>query len=167
MVSKCLSIETMIPLKECFDMCLLLQVSLTLKRLMSIKWSNTHQKSCSTYCNIFIMRLTIVWTPDLIGSYFRKTRRSGSNYKFSSLSTIAEIHLQNVYNCWFMSTRQSSLWTMTMGLENVIKGTLSGLTQFLAAERSFKMMKNAFYFVLKALFNLKVFKFMSWLLDHA
>ena len=29
-----------------------------------------------------------------------------------------------------------------------------------------KMMKNAFYFILKALFVLKIFKFLSWLFGH-
>ena len=29
-----------------------------------------------------------------------------------------------------------------------------------------KMMKNAFYFILKALFILKIFKFLSWLFEH-
>ena len=39
-----------------------------------------------------------------------------------------------------------------------IKGALSGLRQFLAAENSLKMMKNA-YFISKAVFVLKIFKF--------
>ena len=30
----------------------------------------------------------------------------------------------------------------------------------------FKMMKNAFYFTLKALFVLNIFKFLSWLFGH-
>ena len=38
--------------------------------------------------------------------------------------------------------------------------------QFLAAESSLKMMKNAFYFTSKALFVLKIFKFLSWLFGH-
>ena len=38
-----------------------------------------------------------------------------------------------------------------------IKGTLSGLTQFLATESPLKIMKNAFCFTLKALFALKIF----------
>ena len=42
-----------------------------------------------------------------------------------------------------------------------LKGALSGLRQFLAAESPLKMMKNAFYFNLKALFALKIFKFSS------
>ena len=33
-------------------------------------------------------------------------------------------------------------------------------------ESSLKMMKNAFYFILKALFVLKIFKFLSRLFDH-
>ena len=42
-----------------------------------------------------------------------------------------------------------------------LKGALSGLRQFLAAESPLKMMKNAFYFTSKALFVLKIFKFLS------
>ena len=41
------------------------------------------------------------------------------------------------------------------------KGTLAGLRQFLATESPLKMMKNAFYFTSKALFVLKIFKFLS------
>ena len=33
---------------------------------------------------------------------------------------------------------------------------------FLATESPLKMMKNAFYFTLKALFVFKIFKFLSW-----
>ena len=40
----------------------------------------------------------------------------------------------------------------------MFKGALSGLRQFLAAESYFKMMKNAFYFTLKALLALKIYK---------
>ena len=43
----------------------------------------------------------------------------------------------------------------------VSKGALSGLRQFLATESPVKMMKNAFYFTLTALFVLKIFKFLS------
>ena len=41
------------------------------------------------------------------------------------------------------------------------KGALSGLRQFSATESPFKMMKNSFYLALKALFVLKIFKFLS------
>ena len=46
-----------------------------------------------------------------------------------------------------------------------LEGPLLGLRQFLTTERSFKMMKNTFYFMLKALFALEIFKFFSWPFD--
>ena len=42
-----------------------------------------------------------------------------------------------------------------------VKGALSGLRQFLATESPLKMMKSAFYVTSKALFVLKIFKFLS------
>ena len=44
---------------------------------------------------------------------------------------------------------------------HTIKGAFSSLWQFLAAEIPLKMMKNAFYFTLKALLVLQKFKFLS------
>ena len=43
----------------------------------------------------------------------------------------------------------------------LLKGTLSGLRQFLAIESPLQMTKNDFYFTSKALFMLKKFGFMS------
>ena len=40
------------------------------------------------------------------------------------------------------------------------------LRQFLAAESPLKMMKNAFYFMSKVSFVLKIFSFLSWLFGH-
>ena len=42
----------------------------------------------------------------------------------------------------------------------------SKVWQFLTRESPLKMMKNGFYFTLKALFLLKIFKFLSWLFGH-
>ena len=42
-----------------------------------------------------------------------------------------------------------------------IKGAFSGLRQFLVTKSPFKIMKNTFYFTLKALFTLKIFKLLS------
>ena len=42
-----------------------------------------------------------------------------------------------------------------------IKSLLPDLTHILATECPLKMIKNAFYFILRALFILKIFKFMS------
>ena len=50
-----------------------------------------------------------------------------------------------------------------------LKGTLSDLTPFLAAEKPLKMMKNVFFFFFftsKTLFVLKIFKFLSWVFGH-
>ena len=44
-------------------------------------------------------------------------------------------------------------------LDCTFKGALSGLRQFLATENSLKLMKNAFYFISKALFVLKISNF--------
>ena len=45
----------------------------------------------------------------------------------------------------------------------ILKGTLSGLRQFLATEIPLKLMKNTFYFTSEALFVLNIFNFLSWL----
>ena len=43
----------------------------------------------------------------------------------------------------------------------LLKGALSSLIKFLANESRLKVMENAFYFILKALFVLKIFEFLS------
>ena len=48
----------------------------------------------------------------------------------------------------------------------MFKGALSGLRQFLATESPLKMMKNAFYITLEALFVLKIFKILSYFFGH-
>ena len=47
-----------------------------------------------------------------------------------------------------------------------IKGALSGLRRFLATESPLNIMKHAFYFTLKVLFVLKIFKFLFWHFGH-
>ena len=56
------------------------------------------------------------------------------------------------------SSRRSEKQTV-MGMG--VKGTLSGLRQFLATENLLRMIKIAFYFTLKALFVLKILEFLS------
>ena len=55
---------------------------------------------------------------------------------------------------------------MIFSRKNTFKDALSSLRQFLATESPLKMMKKAFYFTLKALFFLQIFKFLSWLFGH-
>ena len=45
--------------------------------------------------------------------------------------------------------------------ETLFNGAHSGMRQFLTTGSPLKMMKNAFCFILKALFVLKIFKFLS------
>ena len=45
-------------------------------------------------------------------------------------------------------------------LLNQLKDTPSGLRQFLANKSPLRMVKNAFYFTLKALFVIKIFTFL-------
>ena len=47
-----------------------------------------------------------------------------------------------------------------------VKGAPSGLRHFWAIESPLKIMKNAFYFSTKALYVLKIFKFLSSLFGH-
>ena len=48
-----------------------------------------------------------------------------------------------------------------IGNQACFKGVPSGLTQFLVTESPFKIMKNTFYFTLKAFSVLKIFKYLS------
>ena len=53
-------------------------------------------------------------------------------------------------------------WYMDLICSWTFKGAPSGPRQFLGTESPLKIMSNAFYFTLKALFVLKLFKFLSW-----
>ena len=61
--------------------------------------------------------------------------------------------LQN--QCFFLMLKNSKL-----GLNLYFKGPLLSLRQYLATESHLKMIKNAFYFTLKAL-SLEIFKYLS------
>ena len=64
---------------------------------------------------------------------------------------------------WFLFIAEVR-WIIPDAIMMGVKGTLSGLRQFLAAESPLKLMKNALYFTSKYVFVLKIFKFMSWYL---
>ena len=66
----------------------------------------------------------------------------------------------------FRSDPQKSKHSPNQLYKESIKDALSGLSQFLATGSLFKMINNAFYFTLNALFVLKVFEFLSWLFSH-
>ena len=68
--------------------------------------------------------------------------------------------LHNVYKFVVFGTASDIARSILYKLD-IIKGALSGLKQFLVNESPLEMMKNAFYITLKALFVLKIFKFLS------
>ena len=72
---------------------------------------------------------------------------------------------QNVKEVTFIALREFPLCN-TRRKDVFFKGTFSGLREFLSTESPLKMMKNAFYFTLKALFVLKIFNFLSLLFSH-
>ena len=74
---------------------------------------------------------------------------------YSVLNTLSE------YADFYISKNITS-YTFSL----VFEGALSGLRQFLATGRPLKLMKNAFYFTLKAIFILKIFKFLSSIFGH-
>ena len=69
---------------------------------------------------------------------------------------------------WSKRIFKCSVWIADGRIGNrlLIKDAISNLTQVLAVERLLRMMENTFYFILRALFTLKIFKFLFWLFDH-
>ena len=66
--------------------------------------------------------------------------------------------------CWSQSVY---FWSEQTNVQiKWIKGPLSGLRQFPTIESPLKIMKNAFYFILKALFVLEIFTYFSWLFGY-
>ena len=58
-------------------------------------------------------------------------------------------------------TRQNKRFATSFFPKPTVKGALSGLILFFATGSPLKMMKNAFYFTLTALFVVKIFNFLS------
>ena len=92
---------------------------------------------------------------------FRADERETSNSRIPKVKT--ELHFK-----YCIKTKVNKNYRMTIAeyihksIKEMIsvKGALSGLKQFLSNENPLKMMKNAFYFILKALFVLKIFEFL-------
>ena len=79
------------------------------------------------------------------------------NERLYAIKVFLKIYFRN-------STRLGFRWLTKSKETN--KGPLSGLRQFITTESPFKIMKNAFYFTLEALFVLEIFLFLSWLFGY-
>ena len=110
----------------------------------------------------------IALAPTFLSNVFQQNLIVGAEY-------ISELLLKfNLYLCLLFM----SLITAKVGLQvnengnnfswclSDINSALSGLRKLLTIESYLKMLKNAFCFTFKALFVLKIFKFLWWLLGH-
>ena len=62
--------------------------------------------------------------------------------------------------------KHSNMWIIDLHTCIVLQGPVSGMRQFLTTESPLKMMKNAFYFILKTFFALEIFSYLSWLFGY-
>ena len=87
----------------------------------------------------------------------------------SVLSTCYFIKLGFCFSVfWFFVFLYLWLWDLCFEFNVILKSDshLPKKLCYLLHWKPFKKMKNAFYFILKALFILKIFKFLSWLSVH-
>ena len=89
----------------------------------------------------------------------KKRKIWSCEFNFSS-QNYRKIHIL----AWFKRT--SNFFVINIHICWPFKGAPSGLTQLLTTTSSLKLFKNTFYFTLKAVFVLKIFKFLSWLFGH-
>ena len=119
--------------------------SLPLVRFYIIEW---HHKN---------NRRLVLWSPSL----------SMRDHPYSLYGwPLMETKKTNEIRYWCASYLHDKL-TNDNGKMTLFKGEHSGLRHFMATESPSKMMKNAFYFTLKALFVLEIYKFLFWHLSHA
>ena len=83
--------------------------------------------------------------------------------KALSFHNLGKVEYENPLNCLLEPLEDD---IKLNELSRLLKGPLLGLRQFLPAESSLIMMKNAFCFMLTALFVLILFKCRSWLFGH-
>ena len=133
-----------------FYLCLLFQWVETFQR---ITWYCSYRYF---WCTSFFFRYFSFW---------RKSKYVDISYLTLSVQRISErcIERKIKLNFYF----HTSLWCLKRFYEGLKADThlpKNGIICF--NDSSSKMMKNAFYFTLKAFFLLKIFKFLSWLFGH-
>ena len=100
----------------------------------------------------------------LPGKIVHDQRREFENDLFSHLSFYCSI--KRLKTTPYHPQTNDPTEHMNQTILLMLKGTLSGLRRFLATESLLKTVRNAFYFTLKALFVLQIFKILSWLFGH-
>ena len=91
----------------------------------------------------------------------------------SAVKTVLEIRERPHFSRWSVSLLFTSFSKTNWGVvfncrifPKILKGARSSLRQCLIAESPLKMMKNGFYFTLKAPLVLKIFKILSSICGH-
>ena len=126
------------------------------------------------WCLFIVIKIDIVWS----------SRNDARVHWVSTLNKLQNLSQFEIFISLFLTSgwlhfftrilKSSKLWPFKHNsnkfslvfcklLDSYFKGALSGLRQFLAIERTLKMIKNDFYFTSKAIFILKIFKFFSLL----
>ena len=84
----------------------------------------------------------------------------GPGLTFKSLkSNKVNLKIESYLYTWMFAREKLESWHSKE--QFFVKDALLGLAQFFPTEYPLKMMENAFYFTYKALFILKIFKFLS------
>ena len=91
---------------------------------------------------------------------FKRLHHLVTLWLFLDFSRVLRISCSSSNQTLFIYEITGSYWNPTKVFLLEFKGALSDLRRFLATENPLKMLKNAFYFTLKALFVLKIIKFL-------
>ena len=137
---------------------------------------NLNSISAHNYAKIFLLKAYLaIHKFDIIcisESYLNSNLLpDDSNLEVSSYNLTRSDHPSNIINIiYIINTFYLCEFSIFNVCKNLLflatgdfKGTLSSLRQFLVSESPLKMMRDAFYFTLKACLVLKIFTFLSWI----
>ena len=137
-------------------------------------WKTKRSTEDCTWCLFIVSKIDITWS----------SRNNAEVHWVSTLNKLHNLSQFEIFISLFLTSgwlhfftrilKSSKLWPFKHNsnkfslvfcklLDSYFKGALSGLRQFLAIERTLKMIKNAFYFISNAIFILKIFKYFSLL----
>ena len=97
-----------------------------------------------------------VWYSLFLNQHFQKTKFTILKFIYFHFSNTKQENFWTRLGKILIHKKFSETWVSNF------KGAVLGLRWFLAIKFALKMMKNAFYFTLKAPFVLEIFKFLCW-----